>query len=129
MSTAPDLAADTRNPDIRRLDQSPRRSRAVIAGGMVYLAGQIASDKTLDIAGQTREALAKIDDLLGQAGTDRSRLVTAQIWLASMQDFDGMNAVWDAWVVPGHTPTRCCGEVKLADPAWRVEIVVTALMP
>jgi enamine deaminase RidA (YjgF/YER057c/UK114 family) len=115
--------------DIVRLDQNARRSRAVIAGGMVYLAGQVADDKTLDIGGQTRQALQKIDDLLAQAGTTRDRLVTAQIWLASMSDFSGLNAVWDAWVVPGETPTRCCGKVELADPAYRVEIVVSALLP
>jgi enamine deaminase RidA (YjgF/YER057c/UK114 family) len=114
---------------IVRLDQNARRSRAVIAGGMVYLAGQVADDKTLDIGGQTRQVLQKIDDLLAQAGTTRDRLVTAQIWLASMSDFAGLNAVWDAWVVPGETPTRCCGKVELADPAFRVEIVVTALLP
>lgn len=112
-----------------RLDQNARRSRAVIAGGMVYLAGQVADDKTLDIGGQTRQVLQKIDDLLAQAGTTRDRLVTAQIWLASMSDFAGLNAVWDAWVVPGEAPTRCCGQVELADPAFRVEIVVTALLP
>ncbi|MGJ7487563.1 RidA family protein [Variovorax sp. LT2P21] len=115
--------------EIVRLDQNARRSRAVIAGGMVYLAGQVADDKSLDIGGQTRQVLQKIDDLLAQAGTTRDRLVTAQIWLASMSDFAGLNAVWDAWVVPGETPTRCCGKVELADPDFRVEIVVTALQP
>ncbi|WP_420995155.1 RidA family protein [Cupriavidus sp. 30B13] len=117
------------NADIERLDQNHRRSRAVVAGGVVYLAGQVADGKAGDIAAQTREALAKVDDLLAQAGTDKSRALTAQIWLASMQDYDGFNTVWDAWVVPGHTPTRCCGKVELADPAYRVEIVVTALLP
>ncbi|HEY0200155.1 MAG TPA: RidA family protein [Burkholderiaceae bacterium] len=123
------MAETTRNADIHRIDQSARRSRAVVAGGMVYLAGQVADDKTLDIAAQTRQALGKVDDLLAQAGTDRSRLITAQIWLASMQDFDDLNTVWDSWVVPGHTPTRCCGQVALADPAYRVEIIVSALLP
>jgi enamine deaminase RidA (YjgF/YER057c/UK114 family) len=114
--------------DIIRIDQNGRRSRAVVAGGMVYLAGQVADDKALDIAGQTRQVLQKIDDLLAQAGTDKSRLVTAQIWLSTMEDFAGLNALWDAWVVPGQTPTRCCGKVELADPAFRVEIVVSALV-
>jgi enamine deaminase RidA (YjgF/YER057c/UK114 family) len=117
------------NTDIQRLDQNARRSRAVIAGNMVYLAGQVADDKTLDIGGQTKQVLQKIDDLLAQAGTDKSRLLTAQIWLSTMQDFDGLNAVWDAWVSPGQTPTRCCGKVELADPGYRVEIVVTGLLP
>jgi len=113
---------------IVRLDQNHRRSRAVIANGMVFLAGQVADDKSGDIATQAREALAKVDALLAEAGTDRRRALTAQIWLADMADFDGFNAVWDAWVVPGETPTRCCGKVELADPAYRVEIVITALL-
>ncbi|MNS64571.1 RidA family protein [Cupriavidus campinensis] len=113
---------------IVRLDQNHRRSRAVIANGMVFLAGQVADDKSGDIASQAREALAKVDALLAEAGTDRRRALTAQIWLADMADFDGFNAVWDAWVVPGETPTRCCGKVELADPAYRVEIVITALL-
>jgi enamine deaminase RidA (YjgF/YER057c/UK114 family) len=113
---------------IVRLDQNRRRSRAVIANGMVFLAGQVADDKSGDIASQAREALAKVDALLAEAGTDRRRALTAQIWLADMADFDGFNAVWDAWVAPGETPTRCCGKVELADPAYRVEIVITALL-
>ncbi|WP_255581820.1 RidA family protein [Cupriavidus sp. AU9028] len=120
---------DTMARPIVRLDQNHRRSRAVIAGGMVYLAGQVADDKSGDIVAQTREALGKVDALLAQAGTDKSRAVTAQIWLADMADYDGLNAVWDEWVVPGQTPTRCCGRVELADPAFRVEIVVTAALP
>ena len=114
--------------DIRRLDQSARRSRAVIHNGIVYLAGQVVDDLSGDIADQTRQVVAKVDDLLAQARTDKSRLLTAQVWLRTMEDFDGMNAIWDAWVVPGSTPTRCCGQVGLADPGWRVEIVVTAAL-
>jgi enamine deaminase RidA (YjgF/YER057c/UK114 family) len=117
-----------RNNDIQRLDQSARRSRAVIHRGVVYLAGQVADDRSGDIAQQTREVLAKVDALLAQAGTDRSRLLTAQVWLSTMKDFDGMNAIWDAWVVQGSTPTRCCGQVGLADPGWKVEIVVSAAL-
>jgi enamine deaminase RidA (YjgF/YER057c/UK114 family) len=128
MSTLNSPQAPSR--DIVRLDQNARRSRAIVAGGMVYLAGQVADDKSLDIAGQTRQVLQKIDDLLAQAGTDKSRLLTAQIWLTTMQDFDGLNAVWDTWVVPGQTPTRCCGGgIELADPGYRIEIVVTAILP
>ncbi len=123
------LAAEAAAIDIVRLDQNARRSRAVIAGNMVYLAGQVADDRTLDIRGQSRQVLQKIDDLLALAGTDKSRLLTAQIWLSTMQDFDGLNTVWDAWVSPGQAPTRCCGTVELADPGYRVEIVVTGLRP
>jgi enamine deaminase RidA (YjgF/YER057c/UK114 family) len=121
-------ASQSHNP-IVRLDQNHRRSRAVIAGGMVYLAGQVADDKSGDIVAQTREVLAKVDALFAEAGTDKSRALTAQIWLADMADFNGLNSVWDAWVVPGQTPTRCCGKVELADPAFRVEIVMTAALP
>ena len=113
--------------DIVRIDQNARRSRAVVGGGLVFLAGQVADDKSGDITRQTQQALTKVDDMLAQAGTDKTRLLSAQIWLRSMEDFAGMNAVWDAWVVPGQTPTRCCGKVELADPGFRVEIVVVAL--
>ena len=112
--------------EITRIDQNTRRSRAVIHGTIVFLAGQVADDKTAPIAEQTRQALAKVDDMLARAGTDKSNLLSAQIWLRTMDDFEGMNAVWDAWVVAGKTPARCCGKVELADPALRIEIVVTA---
>jgi enamine deaminase RidA (YjgF/YER057c/UK114 family) len=113
-------------PRIERIDQNRRRSRMVIHGDTVHLAGQVADDASGDIIAQTRAVLAKIDGLLAEAGTSKSRLLTAQIWLADMADFAGMNTIWDAWVAPGEAPTRCCGEVKLAEPALRVEIVVTA---
>ena len=114
--------------DIVRFDQTARRSRALTHGGLVYLTGQVADDKTADITTQATQVLAKIDDILAQAGTDRSRLLTAQVWLADMADFAAFNAVWDAWVIPGQTPTRCCGQVALADPAYKVEIVTTAAL-
>jgi enamine deaminase RidA (YjgF/YER057c/UK114 family) len=108
---------------IVRIDQNARRSRASVYGDLVFLAGQVADDKDGDIAEQTREALAKVDDMLARAGTDKSRLLSVQIWLKTMDDFAAMNAVYDAWVVPGDTPTRCCGKVELADPAYRIEVV------
>ena len=108
---------------IVRIDQNARRSRASVYGDLVFLAGQVADDKSGDITRQTREALAKIDDMLSRAGTDKSRLLSVQIWLRTMDDFAAMNAVYDAWVVAGDAPTRCCGKVELADPAYRVEIV------
>jgi len=108
---------------IVRIDQNARRSRASVYGDLVFLAGQVADDKDGDIAKQTREALAKVDDMLSRAGTDKSRLLSVQIWLKTMDDFAAMNAVYDAWVVQGDTPTRCCGKVELADPAYRIEIV------
>lgn len=112
--------------EITRIDQNGRRSRALIHNGLVYLAGQVPDDKNGDITDQTKQVLAKVDDLLAQAGTDKSRILSAQIWLKTMDDFAAMNAVWDAWVVQGQTPTRCCGKVELNDPKCRVEIVVVA---
>ena len=108
---------------IVRIDQNARRSRASVYGDLVFLAGQVADDKDGDIAQQTRDALAKVADMLSRAGTDKSRLLSVQIWLKTMDDFAAMNAVYDAWVVPGDTPTRCCGKVELADPAYRIEVV------
>ncbi len=93
--------------DITRIDQNHRRSRAIVHNAMVYTAGQVPDDMSLDIVGQTGQVLAKIDDLLKLAGTDKSRVLTAQVWLKTIDDLAGLNATWDAWVVPGHTPTRC----------------------
>jgi enamine deaminase RidA (YjgF/YER057c/UK114 family) len=112
--------------DIVRIDQNQRRSRATVFGDLVFLAGQVADDKDGDIAKQTSEALAKVDDMLSRAGTDKSRLLSVQIWLRTMDDFNAMNTVYDAWVVPGNTPTRACGKVELADPAYRIEVIATA---
>ena len=112
--------------DIVRIDQNARRSRAVAYGGLVFLAGQVANDSSGDITQQTEQALSKVEDMLRQAGTDKSKLLNATIWLRTMDDYDGMNTVWDKWVVPGSTPARCCGKVELADPALRVEIMVVA---
>lgn len=111
---------------IIRIDQNARRSRASVFGDLVFLAGQVADDKNGDIASQTREALAKVDDMLEHAGTEKSRVLSVQIWLKTMSDFAAMNVVYDAWVVPGDAPTRCCGQVELADPGYLVEIVVIA---
>ena len=111
---------------ITRLDQNARRSRAVIHGDTVYLAGQTADDRSADITGQTRQVLAKIDEMLAAAGTDKSRLLNITIWLADMGDFAAMNAVYDAWVVQGSTPARCCGAVTLALPDIKVEIMAVA---
>jgi enamine deaminase RidA (YjgF/YER057c/UK114 family) len=104
-------------------------SEVVINGGIVHLAGQIAEDATQDIGGQTRQVLAAIDALLAEAGTDKTRLLTAQIFLADMADFAGMNAVWDVWVPTGQTPARATVQAKLAKPEWKIEIVVTAALP
>ena len=111
---------------IVHIDQNARRSRAVVHNGLVYTAGQVPDDMSQDVTVQTQQVLAKIDDLLKQAGTDKSCLLTAQIWLRTIEDLAAMNAVWDAWVVQGKTPTRCCGKVEMNNPNCRVEILVVA---
>lgn len=112
--------------EIQHIDQNSRRSRAVVHNSLVYTAGQVPDDFSLDITGQTQQVLAKIDDLLKQAGTDKTRALTAQVWLRTIDDFAGMNAVWDSWVVQGKTPTRCCGKVEMNNANCRVEILVVA---
>lgn len=99
---------------------------ASIHNGTVYLAGQVADDAGQDIGGQTRQVLAAIDRLLAEAGSDKSRILMAQIFIADLADFDGMNSVWDDWVPAGSPPSRATVEAQLARPGWRIEIVVTA---
>jgi enamine deaminase RidA (YjgF/YER057c/UK114 family) len=111
---------------IRRLHSGPRMSQAVACNGMVFLAGQVAEDTSQDVAGQTRQVLAAIDRLLAESGSDKSRLVSAQIFLADMTDFAAMNKVWEAWVVPGQTPARATVQAAMAAPAYKVEVVITA---
>jgi len=111
--------------DIQRINPGPRMAEAVIHNGVAYLAGQVGTAGA-PIAEQTRAVLAEIDRILALCGTDKTRLITAQIWLADIASFAQMNAVWDGWVVPGHTPARWTGEARLATPDYRVEIIVTA---
>ena len=113
-------------PALQRLHPGPRLSEASIHGGTIYLAGQVADDATQDIRGQTRQVLASIDRLLGEAGSDKSRILMAQIFLADLADFEGMNEVWDDWVAPGDAPPRATVQARLARPEWKIEIVVTA---
>ena len=115
-------------PGIQRLHPAARYSEASIHDGTVYLAGQVADDATEDIGGQTRQVLAAIDRLLGEAGTDNAHILMAQIFLADMADFDGMNEVWDDWVAPGDAPPRATVQAKLARPDWKIEIVITAAL-
>lgn len=112
--------------DIRRLHSGPRMSQAVVHNGTVYLAGQVAEDTSQPVAGQTRQVLASIDSLLREAGSDKTKILSATIVLADMATFGDMNSVWDGWVAPGHTPARATIEAKLAAPHYRVEIIVTA---
>jgi len=111
--------------DIKRFETGSRMSEAVVHNGTVYLAGQVGEPGS-DVAEQTRQALAEVDRLLALAGTDKTRILSTQIWLADIADFAEMNAVWDAWVAPGHTPARATGESKLAAPEYRVEVIVVA---
>lgn len=113
---------------IQRLHSGPRMSQAVIHGGIVYLAGQVGAPGA-DATAQTHAVLAAIDSLLTEAGTDRSRLLQATVWLADINDFAAMNAVWEEWLGGANAPTRATGEVKLATPDYKVEIIVTAALP
>jgi len=109
---------------IDRLHTSQRMSKIVTHNGIVYLCGQVGAGE--GIAEQTIDCLSRIDALLDEAGSDRDHILQAVVWLSDMQDFAGMNAVWDAWVSEGHAPARACGEARLAREALRVEIIVIA---
>lgn len=111
---------------IRRLQVGPRMSQAVVHGNTVYVAGQVADDPVPSVAEQTKQILARIDSLLKEAGTDKSKLLSANIWLTDIGRFAEMNSVWDAWVSPGNTPARATVQSSLAAPQYLVEIMVTA---
>jgi enamine deaminase RidA (YjgF/YER057c/UK114 family) len=113
---------------IKRIQVGPRMSQAVVHGNTVYVAGQVANDTAADVSGQTRQVLAAIDELLQAAGTDKSQLLSATIYLADISTFAQMNFVWDTWVAPGSTPARATVEAALAGPAYKVEIVVVAAL-
>jgi enamine deaminase RidA (YjgF/YER057c/UK114 family) len=113
---------------IQRMNVGKRLSEIVIHGNTVYLAGEVPDDGGLDITGQTEQVLAKIEKCLKQAGSDKSKLLSAQIFLPDMKDFAAMNAVWEKWVVPGQTPARATIEAKLANPAYKVEIMCIAAL-
>lgn len=112
---------------IRRIEAGPRMSDAVIHGGKVYLSGVVA-DRAAGgpVYEQTREVLEQIDALLAAAGSDKTRILKANIWLTDIATFDEMNRAWDAWAVPGQTPARATVEAKLAGAGYDVEIMVEA---
>lgn len=110
---------------ITRIGSGPRMSQAVIHGDTVYLAGQVGTEGA-DIATQARDALASVEAILAEAGSDKSRILSVTVWLADMADFATMNAVYDAWVDPNNLPARATGEAKLATPGYKVEFIVTA---
>lgn len=109
---------------IERMEIGPRMSKIVKHNNVAYLCGQVGDGAT--VTEQTRDCLARVDALLKQAGSSRENMLQVIVWLADMQDFAEMNAVWDAWVPQGHTPARACGEAKLASPELKVEFIVTA---
>jgi len=111
---------------ITRHHGNQRMSQIVIHGDTIYLAGQVAADASADITVQTRQVLEKIDRLLAEAGSDNSKILSAQIWLASMGHFAKMNEVWDAWIPEGHAPARACIEARLASPDLLVEVGIIA---
>ena len=112
---------------IKRIDPGPRMTQAVVHGGTVYLAGQVSQDAAATtVAEQTKAILGQIDALLAKAGTDKSKLLSANIWLSDISTFEEMNKVWDAWVAKGNAPARATVEAKLAAPRFKVEIGVTA---
>ena len=113
---------------IQRFNVENRYSDMAVFNGVAYLAGQVATDLSQDIEGQMREVLGLIDQLLEQADSDKSRILMAQIYLADLSDYAGMNMVWDAWVsnIQGDAPPRATVQALLASPLYRVEVVVTA---
>ena len=111
---------------IIRTEANPILSKAVEYHGFVYLQGMVARDLTRDITGQTEDVLAQIDEALEIHGTDKTRLLTAQIWVKHIADREAMNKVWSAWLPEGGAPARACVEAVLANPDYLVEIMVTA---
>lgn len=113
--------------EIKRIGIGARMSEAVCYNGIVWVAGQVGRPGG-SVSDQTRDCLAEVDRILAEAGTDKTRILSAQIWLADMASFGEMNAVWDTWVPQGHTPARATGEAKLATPNYLVEVIVTAAL-
>ncbi|KXV14394.1 endoribonuclease L-PSP [Acetobacter malorum] len=113
---------------ITRLDPEERLTGAVIYNGLVHLAGQVADDASADAEGQMADILRQVDALLAKAGTDKSRLLSVQIFLADMSDMAGMNRAWDTWLDRDNKPARATVEAKLANPDWRVELTGIAAL-
>ena len=116
-------------PQITRFHVGPRLSETAVHQGTVYLAGQVPDDSSQDIRGQTAQVLGMVERLLAEAGSDKSRILRAQIFLTDITEIAGMNEVWDAWIPAGHTPPRATVQAALANSAWKIEIVVTAALP
>lgn len=114
--------------ELKRFHVGARLSETAVHNGTIYLAGQVPDDTSADIRGQTAQVLDMVDRLLAEAGSDKTRILMTQIFLVDIQDIGAMNEVWDAWVPAGHTPPRATVEAKLANPAYKIEIVVTAAL-
>lgn len=116
--------------DITRFEMGPRFSEMTMVdvgnAKLIYIAGQVAENTSLDVVGQTREILQFIDRLLAKAGADKTSVVSARIYLSSVGDYAAMNSAWDDWVAPGHTPARSTTGAKLIHPEYKVEIEMTA---
>ena len=113
---------------IERHNVGKRLSEIVVHNGTVYLAGEVPDDTSQDITGQTQQVLAKIDRLLAQVGSDKTKILSAQVFIADMGEFAGMNAAWDRWLAAGQAPARATIEAKLANPAYKVEIMCIAAL-
>lgn len=112
--------------DVKRIDPGPRLCEASILGDRIHCSGMVPEDTSTDIRDQVRQVLDEIDSLLARGGSDKTRILSAVIWLADIGDFAAMNEIWDAWVVPGRTPARATVEAKLTDPRMKAEIMVVA---
>jgi enamine deaminase RidA (YjgF/YER057c/UK114 family) len=110
----------------QRFEVGPRMSQAVVHNGIVHIAGQVADNRKSSLEQQTREILTKIDNLLAQAGSDKSKLLSVTVLLPHIIDFDALNVVYDAWIDPANPPARACYEARLADPDLRVEMTAIA---
>jgi enamine deaminase RidA (YjgF/YER057c/UK114 family) len=114
---------------IQRMEPGPRLSEAVVYDGTVYLSGMVAEAAAGgSVAAQTKDILGQIEQVLAQVGSNKTKLLKVNIWLSDITTIGEMNAVWDAWVVPGHTPVRATVEANLASPDWAVEIMVEAVV-
>ncbi len=116
----------TTNQDITRVGMAARYSEAAVFNGIVFLAGMVPERGDVDIRGQTEDVLQQVEQRLLECGSDKSRILRTEIFLADIRDIAVMNEVWDAWVVPGTAPPRATVQAALANPAWRIEIIVTA---
>jgi len=115
--------------DIKRIGVAARYSDLVLHGNTAYFSGYVPETSLgQSVTEQTRDVLAQIEQSLNEIGSDKSKLLQATIWLTDMASYDEMNAVWDAWVVPGHTPARACVQARLADPGYALEIQVVAAL-